>query len=364
MPFIGKQPDSGGYQILDAMTASATASYTMQINGANFEPGSANQLIVSLNGVIQKPGSSFTISGSTLTFSSALTSSDSIDFVLVLGDTLDIGTPSDATITSAKLANANLVMPNSLDMNGKELILDIDGDTSITADTDDVIDFKIAGSDRGNIHYDGNDFFSLESNDYLTLVQNQTAERGIIFGPTYFKPYNANDNQLDLGIGAARWKDLYLSGGAYIGGTGSANHLDDYEEGTWTPALFGSSTAGSFSATSATGSYVKIGRFVHGFFSVQAGTLSGFGGFVRLGGFPFTAQSGGGGYLTYVEGQSFTFTSSTNNTTVFLEGSSSSANYNIRPQHAGTNYDKFVTGLTDGSIDGYYRGLIQCITTA
>ena len=141
MPFIGKQPDSGGYQILAAMTASATASYTMQINSTNFEPGSANQLIVSLNGVIQKPGSSFTISGSTLTFSSALTSSDSIDFILVLGDTLDIGIPSDATITSAKLANANLEMPNSLDMNGKELILDIDGDTSITADTDDKIDF-------------------------------------------------------------------------------------------------------------------------------------------------------------------------------------------------------------------------------
>ena len=105
MPFIGKQPDSGGYQILDAMTASATASYTMQINSTNFEPGSANQLIVSLNGVIQKPGSSFTISGSTLTFSSALTSSDSIDFIISMGEPLLIGTPSDATVTGNKLAS-------------------------------------------------------------------------------------------------------------------------------------------------------------------------------------------------------------------------------------------------------------------
>ena len=32
-----------------------------------------------------------------------------------------------------------------------------------------------------------------------------------------------------------RFKDLYLSGGVYLGGTGSANQLDDYEEGTWTP---------------------------------------------------------------------------------------------------------------------------------
>ena len=287
MPFIGKQPDSGGYQILDAMTASATASYTMQINSTNFEPGSANQLIVSLNGVIQKPGSSFTISGSTLTFSSALTSSDSIDFILVLGDTLDIGIPSDATITSAKLANANLEMPNSLDMNGKELILDIDGDTSITADTDDKIDFKIAGSDRGNIHYDGNDFFSLESNDYLTLVQNQTAERGVILGPTYFKPYNANDNQLDLGIGAARWKDLYLSGGAYIGGTGAANKLDDYEEGTWVPVVKDTSGGSAYTyashyefrlpgLTSSTNAlpYTKIGNRVFITFSIWWNTTA------------------------------------------------------------------------------------------
>ena len=82
MPFIGTQPEVGGYSVLDNLTASATASYTLQKDSANFVPSSANQLLVSLNGVIQKPGSSFTVSGSTLTFSSALTSSDSIDFIL------------------------------------------------------------------------------------------------------------------------------------------------------------------------------------------------------------------------------------------------------------------------------------------
>ena len=338
MPFIGKQPDSGGYQILDAMTASATASYTMQINSTNFEPGSANQLIVSLNGVIQKPGSSFTISGSTLTFSSALTSSDSIDFVLVLGDTLDIGTPS-----------AGSTVPGNFGVAGVQTIN--------RTGNGDLIALQKGGVDSGSI--------SIESSG--TAFDGEGSHAGLkMFASAVGSRQNGSDvdNTIDLGWTGGRFKDIYLGGGVYVGGTGSANHLDDYEEGTWTPALFGSSTAGSFSATSATGSYVKIGRFVHGFFSVQAGTLSGFGGFVRLGGFPFTAQSGGGGYLTYVEGQSFTFTSSTNNTTVFLEGSSTSANYNLRPQHAGTNYDKFVTGLTDGSIDGYYRGLIQCITTA
>ena len=103
MPFIGTQPEVGGYSVLDALTASATASYTLQLNSANFVPSSANQLFVSLNGVIQKPGSSFTVSGSTLTFSSALTSSDSIDFIIAMGEPLLVGTPSDGTVTNSKM---------------------------------------------------------------------------------------------------------------------------------------------------------------------------------------------------------------------------------------------------------------------
>ena len=104
MPFIGTQPEVGGYSVLDALTASATASYTLQKSSANFSPSSANQLLVSLNGVIQKPGSSFTVSGSTLTFSSALTSSDSIDFILAMGEPLLVGTPSDGTVNTTQLA--------------------------------------------------------------------------------------------------------------------------------------------------------------------------------------------------------------------------------------------------------------------
>jgi hypothetical protein len=62
-------------------------------------------MIVSLNGVIQKPGSSFTVSGSTITFASNLATGDAIDFIQILGDVLDLGTPSDATVSTAKLAD-------------------------------------------------------------------------------------------------------------------------------------------------------------------------------------------------------------------------------------------------------------------
>ena len=102
MAYIGKTPTVGNFVKLDALTASATASYTMQVDSVNFSPESVNHMLVSLNGVIQSPTTSYTISGSTLTFASALTSSDSIDFIMVYGNVLDIGTPSDATVTNAK----------------------------------------------------------------------------------------------------------------------------------------------------------------------------------------------------------------------------------------------------------------------
>ena len=104
MPFIGQEPLTGAYHVLDAITASATATYNLQLNSGAFSPATANQLLVSLNGVIQKPGSSFTISGSQITFSSALTSSDSIDFIIALGDVLNVGTPTDGSVATAKIA--------------------------------------------------------------------------------------------------------------------------------------------------------------------------------------------------------------------------------------------------------------------
>ena len=106
MPFIGQSPLTGAYHVLDAITASATATYNLQLSSVAFSPATANQLIVSLNGVIQKPGSSFTVSGSTITFSSALTSSDNIDFIMALGDVLNVGTPTDGMVSTAKIASS------------------------------------------------------------------------------------------------------------------------------------------------------------------------------------------------------------------------------------------------------------------
>jgi hypothetical protein len=103
LAYIGKTPVVGNFVKLDSITTSATATYNLLNGGVSYSPQSANHCIVSLNGVIQSPTTSFTISGSTIVFASALTSSDVIDFILVLGDVLNIGTPSDNTVSLAKL---------------------------------------------------------------------------------------------------------------------------------------------------------------------------------------------------------------------------------------------------------------------
>ena len=53
MPFIGQQPITGAYSVLDDITTSATATYNLQLNGGAYSPASANNLLVSLNGVIR-----------------------------------------------------------------------------------------------------------------------------------------------------------------------------------------------------------------------------------------------------------------------------------------------------------------------
>jgi hypothetical protein len=104
MSYIGTAPTIGNFQVCDAIsTVNGQASYTMLVGGVNATPQSANHMLVSLNGILQKPNSSFTVSGSTITFASNLVTGDVIDFIQILGNVLDLGVPSDSTVSLAKL---------------------------------------------------------------------------------------------------------------------------------------------------------------------------------------------------------------------------------------------------------------------
>ena len=107
MAYIGRPSIVGNFVKLDAISVvNGQAAYTMQNSSANFtDYSSVNQFMVSLNGTIQSPGSSFTVSGSTITFASNLVTNDVIDFIIVFGNSLSSGVPTDATVSTAKIVD-------------------------------------------------------------------------------------------------------------------------------------------------------------------------------------------------------------------------------------------------------------------
>jgi hypothetical protein len=111
MAYIGNKPEVGNFRKCDAITTSATATYNLLVDSVAVNPNQ-NQCVVSLNGVVQSSGDSYTIASSQITFASALTSSDVIDFILILGDVLDVGVPSDDTVDASKIT-ANVITGQS-----------------------------------------------------------------------------------------------------------------------------------------------------------------------------------------------------------------------------------------------------------
>jgi hypothetical protein len=117
-----------------------------------------------------------------------------------------------------------------------------------------------------NFSKDGSTVGSIGSQGGATLSIAGAVGSGIYFGSTGVLPANGSGSLVDAtrDIGSASWRNkaLYLSGGVYLGGTGSANLLDDYEEGTWTAEIYDAATGGNASATTDTGLYTKVGRMV------------------------------------------------------------------------------------------------------
>jgi hypothetical protein len=105
----------------------------------------------------------------------------------------------------------------------------------------------------------------VDSGDNLYIGGSAASHSGLYFGTNTAAPITAGtltDAVTDLGTAGYRFKDLYLSGGVYLGGTGAANKLEDYEEGTWTPTIVGSTTAGAFTYSVNQGTYTKVGDLV------------------------------------------------------------------------------------------------------
>jgi hypothetical protein len=151
----------------------------------------------------------------------------------------------------------------------------------------DIAQFRKDGATVGSIGTIGSDL-TIGTGDVALRFQD---------GSDNLIPHNVATNStrdagINIGTSGARFKDLHLSGGVYLGGTGSANKLDDYEKGSWTPTYLGSTGNPTITYDSETSaSYIKVGKIVFIQGSIRTDAASGGSGTLYLGGLPFTSAN-------------------------------------------------------------------------
>jgi hypothetical protein len=234
--------------------------------------------------IIPQSGTTLTIgdSGDTITVASGATLTGDLN-----ADNLTSGTVPTARISGAY---TGITQTGTLTNSGAPV-------STFNRTTNDgtIIDLRKDGTIVGSIGNFG-DNLGIESVDVGLLFLSGSSE--II--PTGGN-FGVSDNTKDLGRSSTRFKDLYLGGGLYVGGTAAANKLDDYEEGTFTPTF--TSTSASFSYSQQYGFYTKIGRSVtcHIFIRAQSsGTTSNS---LFISGLPFTSLNSSGLYASGSFGQ-------------------------------------------------------------
>jgi len=166
MSYIGRGLQSGAFRQLDDISSGFDGSdttHTMQVNSTNVTVGDVNQILLSLGGVIQKPGTDFTVSSSTLTFTTAPAANTSFFAVLLGSDNGGTVTPTDLSVTTAKIAADNVTPPktnffntdpgNAADL-GMLHIKSGDSGASVSSTSDELV---IEGSSVGMSFLDATD---------------------------------------------------------------------------------------------------------------------------------------------------------------------------------------------------------------
>jgi len=210
---------------------------------------------VFMNGLLLDETADYTSNGSAVTLTSGAAAGDEIEVVAYntfsVGDALP---KSGGAMTGALTVDA-----------AAATVLTVDRATSDGT----IIDLQKDGTSVGKLGIQTSGFY----------IDGESGHEGIRFGNGSVNPRENgadSDGTGSLGTSSARWSNLYLSGGAYIGGTGDANKLDDYEEGSWTPTIQAhSGSAVTISYGTQAGDYVKIGNIVFLTFEISISSISG-----------------------------------------------------------------------------------------
>ena len=187
-------------------------------------------------------------------------------------------TNTDRTIT---LPDGDISLGVGIDDNATSTAITIDASENVGIGTSPLTNLHIKGSDATVLA--GN---AMSTNSGVLLqIENTSTVTGSYTGLKFRSAsgdvgiaaaYNGAANKADMVFftdedgGNERMRILSAGGLTFNGDTAAANALDDYEEGTWTPAIF--SDYGGFPSTiggSVSGTYVKVGKVVTCYFSID-----------------------------------------------------------------------------------------------
>ena len=108
MPYIGRDLKQGNYLKLDDISSQfngSKVSFDLTTGGTAFFPGSSMALLVALGGVLQEAEAAYTIDQSSIEFASAPANGLNC-YIIVLGTSIGVSVPADASVTLAKLAES------------------------------------------------------------------------------------------------------------------------------------------------------------------------------------------------------------------------------------------------------------------
>ena len=182
MSYIGRALQAGAFRQLDDISSGfdgSTTGFTMQVNSGNIQLGDVNQILLSLGGVIQKPGTDFTISTSTLTFTTAPAANTSFFAILLGSDNGGTVTPTDGSVTGDKLAS-NIAITTSGDIS-------FDGGSFVFNESSADKDFRIESNGKANMFFvdGGNDRIGINTTgqaNHMVNIEDVTGNGGGTLG--------------------------------------------------------------------------------------------------------------------------------------------------------------------------------------
>tara|TARA_R110000796_G_scaffold26283_1_gene73172 strand:- start:1416 stop:2408 length:993 start_codon:yes stop_codon:yes gene_type:complete len=262
--YIGATPVPQATQHREAFTATAnqvsfaTAGYTPQF------------IDIYLNGVKLAPSDYVATNGSDIVLATGAATGDILEYV---------------AYTPFEVANQTFTGTTTLTDSGAAPLV-----VNRTTSDGDITVFQKDGTTIGSIGSISGDMFLATGVAGIRLTDSVPDIRPVL------SDGSNSDATTNLGAGGDRFKDLYLSGGVYLGGIGAANKLDDYEEGTWLPSLL-SDSGNVYQNTFRAGRYVKSGKQVTvSFVFKRNGAAVAGGSNMLLVGLPFAINFANGSY--------------------------------------------------------------------